>query len=87
VAALTALGAPDVAGLVAETVGRHYIDQLTQAGWTRTHEGAVPAAAWSTWTFTDEQAQRWTALFFALRHPAMPGRSLLTLRADWIESG
>jgi hypothetical protein len=76
-----------VVGLVAETVGRHYIDQLTQGGWTRTDEGAVSVAARSTWTFTDEQAQRWTALFFALRHPAMPERYLLTLRADWIESG
>jgi hypothetical protein len=75
----------DVTDMDAAEVGRHYREQLTQDRWTLTDEGVVAPAAWSTWTFTDEQAQHWTALFFALRHPAMPGRYLLTLRADRIE--
>jgi hypothetical protein len=76
----------DVADLDAATVGRHYRDQLRQAGWNLVDEGAVSPAAWSTWTFTDDQDVAWTALFYALRHPAMPERYLLTLRADLPES-
>jgi hypothetical protein len=72
----------DVTGIDPSAVGRHYNDQLAQGGWTLTEEGAAPSAAWSTWTFMDEEGTRWAALFFALQHPAVPGHYLLTLRAD-----
>src|SRR5260370_21995031 len=72
----------DVTDIDPAAVGRHYNDQLAQGGWALTDEGAVPPAAWSTWTFLDEEGTRWVGLFFALQHPTVPGHYQLTLRAD-----
>jgi hypothetical protein len=63
-------------------VGQHYHDQLVHAGWTPTSVGAMPRAAWSTWTFTDEDGEPWSAVLLAIQLLPTAGRYLMTLRAE-----
>ena len=77
-------------GLDPAAVGKHYHDQLVHAGWTPTSAGAVPPAAWSTWTFTDEDGEPWAGVLLALQlpvSPTTPDRYLLTLRCDAVRPG
>ncbi len=59
----------------------HYEAQLQDAKWTRTASGESGPAAWSTWTFADEEAETWRALFFILREPEEPNAYHLFLQA------
>ncbi len=59
----------------------HYDAQLQDAKWTRTTSGESGPVAWSTWTFTDDEAESWRALFFILQEPDEPNAYHLFLRA------
>jgi hypothetical protein len=47
----------------------HYREQLEKAGWSREESGASGPAAWSTWTFTDDDGDAWSGVFLALEVP------------------
>jgi hypothetical protein len=72
------------AGSDVAAVGRHYNEQLARVGWTPSSAGALPPAAWSTWTLTDREGEPWWAALFALQLPAAPERYLLTFRAEML---
>jgi hypothetical protein len=77
-------------GLDPAAIGRHYEDQLVRAGWTSTGAGEATPAAWSSWTFTDEEGESWAGILLALQlptDPATPDRYLLTLRCDAVRPG
>lgn len=81
---LTSTATLYAAGTDVAAVGRHYNEQLAQIGWTPSSAGALPPAAWSTWTLTDREGEPWWAALFALQLPATPERYLLTFRAEML---
>ncbi len=62
-------------------VGAHYAAQLEGAGWSRLDEGHGGPQAWSTWSFTVEDEQRWEGVFTALRLHEPDPRYLLQVHA------
>ena len=64
------------------SIATHYAVQLEATGWSRTGEGQEGPQAWSTWTFLDNEENRWEAAFTVLHLPRTPRRYLLNLRAD-----
>jgi hypothetical protein len=67
--------------LDATAICAHYSEQLEGAGWSRTDGGRGGSQAWSTWSFADEGAQRWTGVFFALWLAEAPQRYFLLVHA------
>lgn len=60
----------------------HYRAQLQDAGWDREDSGAGGPAAWSTWTFTDDDGDAWSGVFLALDLPAQEDTRFLYLRVQ-----
>ncbi len=58
-------------------IGAHYVAQLEEGGWSLSEEGRGGPQAWSTWSFTDEDGQPWSGVFFALRLAESPRRHFL----------
>jgi hypothetical protein len=65
----------------------HYSGEFTRADWRQLDAGASGPAAWSVWSFTDQQGTRWQALFFIIQRPGRQGQYALTLRADAEDDG
>jgi hypothetical protein len=55
------------AALDPAAVGAHYAAQLRAAGWIGQGDGQSGPAAWSTWTFRDQDGEAWHGLLLALR--------------------
>ena len=60
----------------------HYRAQLEDAGWNREDSGAGGPAAWSTWTFTDDDGDAWSGVFLALDSPAEEDTRFLYMRVQ-----
>jgi hypothetical protein len=63
-------------------VSTHYLAELERAGWRRLDAGTSGPAAWSAWSFADEEGAAWQALLFILQRPGRSGKYALTLRAE-----
>jgi hypothetical protein len=70
-------------GLALDTLVKHYADQLSQAGWTQTDAGVSGPLAWHTWSFSSEEQQPWSSLFFILKTPDKSDDYFLYIRATW----
>jgi len=62
----------------------HYQAQLEHGGWRRLEGDASDPVAWSSWSFTDDESEPWSALFVLLRRPSLANRYYLTIRAEWM---
>lgn len=56
--------------LSAAEIGDHYNGQLQGNGWTLASSGGEGDAAWSTWTFLDDEGKEWIGNLFILRTAA-----------------
>ena len=52
--------------LDAEALAAHYNEQLQTAGWKLADRGSAGPAAWSTWSFTDDQGDTWAGTLLIL---------------------
>ena len=66
------------------SINAHYTAQLEEAGWNLLDEGGDGPQTWSSWTFRDEEGQRWSGLFLVMRLPETPRQHLLQVHANWI---
>lgn len=65
-------------------INSHYAAQLAEAGWTHLDTGEGGPQTWSSWTFRDEEGQRWCGLLLVIRLPETPHQHLLQLHANRI---
>ncbi len=69
-------------------IAPHYRAELERAGWQRGDGGEDGPAAWSVWSFHDEERAAWSAVLFILQLPQRPGASrryVLHLQAERVE--
>ena len=65
------------------TLATHYTMQLEKGGWVRSGMGQDGPAAWSTWTFQDEEKEQWRGLFFIFNVPEREREYILEVMIFW----